>query len=259
MANAIIVNLIEKNIIITDNLYVYDMDKEKCRLLSKRGVKVSNDSAELCCSCDIIFLAVKPQNYPEVLAEIKDSINDEKILVSIAAGISIQLIQSLAGKECKVVRTMPNTPLLLGCGATAMCKSENVTDSEFETIKGYFDASGITEMIPEERMNEIISVNGSSPAYIYLFAKAVADYAENNGIDRSAAIRLFAKTLEGSARMITESEKSLDELITMVCSPGGTTLKAVETFKKRSFEETVAAAMEACTKRAEELSAVNTP
>ena len=128
-----------------------------------------------------------------------------------------------------------------------------MTDSEFEEVSRLFSASGIVENLPEESMNAVISVNGSSPAYVYLFAKAVIDSAVAQGIERKAAKRLIIQTLKGSAKMLDESGMEPDELIKMVASPGGTTLAALNSFSDDDFEKVIDNAMMACTTRAGEL------
>ena len=148
---------------------------------------------------------------------------------------------------------MPNTPLLLKKGATALCPSENITDENKKTVYEMFAGSGVCEYISEEHMNEIIAVNGSSPAYIYLFAKAMADYAQSCGIDYDKAMNLVCATLEGSAAMLRESGDSADVLIEKVSSKGGTTIAALEKLREHNFYEAVLDGMAACTKRAEEL------
>ncbi|MER2149894.1 MAG: pyrroline-5-carboxylate reductase dimerization domain-containing protein, partial [Ruminococcus sp.] len=137
---------------------------------------------------------------------------------------------------------------------TALCPSENIGAEDRELVYRMFAGSGVCEYIDETHMNEIIAVNGSSPAYIYLFAKAMADYAESCGIGREQAMNLICATLEGSAAMLRDSGDSADVLIEKVSSKGGTTIAALEQLRAHGFAEGVTAAMEACTKRAEELS-----
>ena len=148
---------------------------------------------------------------------------------------------------------MPNTPLLLSQGATAMCRSQGVTDEMFETVEEFFSSCGTVSELEESQMNAVISVNGSSPAYFYLFAKAMLDNAEKQGIAKEVALPMIAQTLIGSAGMLVYSGKTPDELIEMVSSPGGTTLEALNVFYQHDLEKIVDEAMLACTKRAEEL------
>lgn len=253
MATAIIGSLMSQNGGNADFINVFDLDSEKCDIMSKKGINIKASVAEVMLDSNIIVLAVKPQNYPEVLEELKSQVTKDKVFVSIAAGISISYVQNLLNCKCPVVRVMPNTPLLLGKGASALCPSENISDEDKEIVYNMFAGSGVCEYISEEHMNEIISVNGSSPAYIYLFAKAMADYAAECGIEYDKAMNLICATLEGSAKMLRESGDSADTLIKKVSSKGGTTIAALDCLDSLGFYDAVKKGMAACTKRAEEL------
>lgn len=252
MATAIIRGLIAQNVN-GDNINVFDVSAEKLEEISKLGVNALASSADVVNSSDIIVLAVKPQNYAEVLEALKPVVNTGKTFVSIAAGISIGYVQKALGCECPVVRVMPNTPLLLKKGASALCPSDNISDEDRDIVYKMFSGSGVCEYITEDHMNEIIAVNGSSPAYIYLFAKAMADYAVSVGIDYDKALTLICTTLEGSAAMLRESGDTPDVLIQKVSSKGGTTIEALNKLREHGFTEAITDAMKACTKRAEEL------
>ena len=253
MAGAIIGGIVKNKITSPEKLGVYDINTQQCERFAQLGLHVFPSTREAAQFADIIFLSVKPQNYDEVLDSLSKFVNGAKIFVSIAAGISTSYIKSRIGFDCKVVRVMPNTPLLLGCGATAMCSAEPVSAEEFAFVKGIFAAGGAVEELPEDKMNAVIAVNGSSPAYVYLFAKAVINEAVSQGIGADTAKALICKTLEGSAKMLMESGKEPDELITMVSSKGGTTLKALEALYEHGFEAALSDAMKRCTQRAEEL------
>ncbi len=253
MATAIINGIISNKASLPENLNVFDLDAEKISLMQEKGVNTLADSQAVVTNSHIIVLAVKPQNYAEVLQEIKAVTDESKIFVSIAAGISIAYIREQLGLNCPVVRVMPNTPLLLGKGASALCPSENISDEDFTTVKNMFALSGTVEVIEEANMNEIISVNGSSPAYVYLFAKVMADYAKSCGIDYDKAMNLICATLEGSAEMLRNSGDDAETLIQKVSSKGGTTIAALNKLREYNFEEAVTEAMKACTNRAEEL------
>jgi pyrroline-5-carboxylate reductase len=139
-------------------------------------------------------------------------------------------------------------------GATALSRLSGVTDEEFSFVKQIFECSGVVAEIPADKMNEIICINASSPAFIYLFAKSFTDYAAKTSIDEAAAKLLFSQALIGSAKMITDSGYTVDELIKMVSSPGGTTLAGLSALYDGNLAETVMDACERCTKRAYELS-----
>lgn len=253
MATAIIKGLISQYSGKSDFINVFDLSSQKCDIMKDMGANVFKSCAEVIENSSIIVLAVKPQNYAEVLGSVKDVISIDKTVVSIAAGISISYVQNMLGCNCPVVRVMPNTPLLLKKGASALCPSENISDEDRDIVYNMFAGSGVCEYITEEHMNEIIAVNGSSPAYVYLFAKAMADYAENCGIDYKQAMNLICAVFEGSAAMLRDSGDSADALIEKVSSKGGTTIAALERLKEHGFYEAILDAMDACTKRAEEL------
>lgn len=253
MATAIVNGLIKNKVCDCSNINIFDLDAEKLKLMNDKGVNTLNNANELTKNSDIIVLAVKPQNYSEVLEEIKPSVNEKKVIVSIAAGISRKYVTDMLGCACPCVRVMPNTPLLLGMGATAVSPSENISKEDFEIVYNMFALSGVCEILDESKMNTVIAVNGSSPAYIYLFAKAMADYAKEQGIDEKAAMNLICATLKGSAEMLENSGDTPEMLIKKVSSKGGTTIAALDTLEKFNFYDGIKAAMDSCTKRAEEL------
>lgn len=252
MATAIIKGLISANQT-AENLCVYDVDAQKLELMTELGVAALGSGNEVVENSDIIVLAVKPQSYAQVLEPLGKSVDMSKVFVSIAAGISIKYVRSALGVDCPVVRVMPNTPLLLKKGATALCPSENISEDDKQTVYEMFANSGVCEFLTEDKMNTVIAVNGSSPAYIYLFAKTMADYAQSVGIDYDAAMNLICATLEGSAAMLKESGDAPETLIEKVSSKGGTTIAALDKLRELGFTDSVTQAMQACTQRAEEL------
>lgn len=235
-------------------LFAYDPDNSKIEALAQYGVEACTGEADLTEKCSYIFLAVKPQVIEGIIEAAATAVTPEKVLVSIAAGISDEFIVSKTIPEAKVILVMPNTPLLLGEGASAISRNDKVTDEEFDVILGVFRSCGKAAVVPKDKMKEIIAVNGSSPAFIYLYAKGFIDYAESVGIDKAAAAELFSQSLIGSAKMITDSGYTIDELIKMVSSPGGTTLAGLDRLYEGDLEVTVKKCCESCTKRAYELS-----
>lgn len=235
-------------------IYAFDTDAAKLSELEKKGVKALSSGGEVCEKCKYVFLAIKPQIFDTVLPQIAPHITEENVIVSIAAGITEEYIISSTIPNAHAVIVMPNTPFLLGEGATALAKGKFTSDEEFETVKNIFCTGGIAEVVPMDKMKEIIAINGSSPAFIYLYAKGFTEYAQSVGIDSDAALRLFAQSLIGSAKMLTESGKTVDELIKMVSSPGGTTLAGLDGLYEGKLTETVMDCCGRCTKRAYELS-----
>lgn len=252
MAGAIVKSLLQKKVASPADLAVYDHHSAHYAAFETLGVRGAADLRALLAFADVIVLSVKPQNYADVLEELRGHMQG-KIVVSIAAGISSAFIRQRLGEDAKVVLAMPNTPLLLGEGATALCPCPPISDADYKRVRRIFEAGGAVQDLPEEQMAAVISVSGSSPAYIYLFAKAVIDDAVRQGIDAGVAKALICQTLIGSARMLMESGKTPDELIQMVSSKGGTTIAALEAMRAGGFEQAVADGMEQCTRRAREL------
>ncbi|MGI5959466.1 MAG: pyrroline-5-carboxylate reductase [Massiliimalia sp.] len=250
MATAIIKGYISQS---TDEIWAYDIDSAKVDSLASMGVKPSQDLAEMANQMDYLFLCVKPQNFTDVLAVLKGHLRPETVIVSIAAGITSSYLKKELGENTKIVRVMPNTPLLLGCGASALSQVEPCGQEEFQFVCHIFQSSGSIAVIPESKMNEIITINGSSPAYLYLIAQYFVEYGEQQGIDSKTALELFANTMTGTAKMILESGRSLDELIAMVSSKGGTTLAGLASLREDQLRQTIFHACDACTKRAYEL------
>lgn len=252
MAFAIISGLAESG---GHSLNAYDIDPRRLSALSGLRVAPAASAGELLDRSDVVFLCVKPQSFTQVAGEAVRSgvpISD-KLFVSIMAGIPARRIQEALGAR-RVIQVMPNTPLMLGQGATALCRTPEVTDEQYAFVRGVFMLLGTVADLEPAQMNAVVSVNGSSPAYVYLFVKAVMEGARRQGIDTETAKSLICQTLKGAAEMVMKSGSTPDELIRMVSSPGGTTLAALEVLDRRDISGIIIEAMEACTRRAEELS-----
>lgn len=209
------------------------------------GIKVTADNKEVA-KADIVLLAVVPSVYPAVIEEIKDIINEDTIIWTIAAGITIEEMEAQFGKKVKIVRTMPNTPAQVGAGVTGVTPNANVTEEDLEIIRKCIEATGIMEIIPESLMDGIVPVTGSSPAFIFMLINAMADGAVREGFPRKQAIRLAAQTVMGSAKMVLETGKHPEELKDEVCTPGGITIELVKKMEEFGFRNAVLEGMEAC-------------
>lgn len=254
MAFAIIGGLTNKDSALCvplEDVILFDANKAQYDKFAD-GFTVAENIKEAVEKGDIIILAVKPQNYPDVLAEISGINLSDKVIISIAAGISTDYICSKIG-ECAIVRAMPNTPLLVGKGVTALCHNDRVSNESFELIEQVFAASGITFRLDESDMNKICAVTGSSPAYVFLMIKSICDGAKAQGIESEDIYKSVCSMVIGSATLALVSDKTPDELIRMVCSPKGTTEQAMRVFEEENLHDTVIKAMDACTKRADEL------
>ncbi len=232
-------------------ILAFDVNSER---LSQLPVTPCATESEVVGKCRYVLLAVKPQVLGNVLDAVVSAVKPETVFISICAGISAEFIrEKLGSPNAKVITVMPNTPMMLGFGASAMARDEKITHEEFDFAKKVISSCGLAVEIPMDKMKEIICVNGSSPAFIYLFAKGFLDYAASVGIASNAALELFSASLIGSAKMLTESGMTVDELIKQVSSPGGTTIAGLEKLYDGDIVGDVDAACKACTVRAYEL------
>ena len=254
MATAIIGGLIENAGISPNEIIASDASEAALEKISAgRGCDTTTDNCTVAENAKVLFLSVKPQYYETVINDIKGSLAGEQIIVTIAPGKTLAWLTERLGSNVKLVRTMPNTPALVGEGITGVCKNELVSDSEFEYILSLLGSFGLAEPIPESLMDACVSVSGSSPAYVFMFIEAMADAAVADGMPRSQAYRFAAQAVLGSARMVLETGKHPGELKDMVCSPGGTTIEAVRVLEEKGFRSSVMEAMKACTAKAKGL------
>lgn len=253
MGQAILGGILRKNLWKAGDVYLYDPFPDQTRAFEKLGCHAVPSEEELCKKAEIIFLCVKPQKMEEALNALRPAVTGDKLFVTIAAGISTGFIQKVLGGQYKVIRFMPNTPLLIGLGAAAYCYKPPVSDAEAKMIEGIFAALGVVERLDESKLSPVTAVNGSAPAYIYYVIEAMQRYALSQGIDEKQAKRLVCATVIGAASMALQSEESLQTLIDRVTSPGGTTLEAMKVLKQEKMDEIIIKAMGECTRRAFEL------
>lgn len=237
-----------------DDIYIYDVDQIRADKLAKdTGVRLAKDNEQLAADCDYIVVAIKPPYVKCVLEEIKGSITDAKVLVSVAVGITIKTLKGVLGENVKVVRTMPNLPVMVGEGMTLVCFDNIVNDSEKAFVNSLFEGSGKVAELEERLMSQVTSLTGSSPAYVFMMIEAMADGAVLQGIPRKLSYRLASQAILGAAKMVLETGAHPAELKDQVCSPAGTTIAAVKTLEENAFRHILIDAMEKCTLRALEI------
>lgn len=257
MGSAIVRGFTAGGVVQAGSIRVFDKCSANYQSLQQLGVQTVESIDEAVSDVDYIFLCVKPKDVSSVVSECCRASNYKRssVFVSIAAAVPISLICEAAGEDVPVIRTMPAMPMLIGEGAIAVCKNDLVDNKVFAYICRLFSSIASVSVMDEVLLNPIISVNGSSPAYVYLFVKAMLEGAVKQGVPEDQALPLILQTIIGSAKMIEKSSCSLDEQISRVCSPGGTTLEAMKVLQESDFVSSVQEAMEACTKRANEISA----
>lgn len=253
MGNALIQGIILSEIIKAKDIIVIDKDKDKEDIIvSQLKVKKAKNLQELATSADYILLAVKPHDVSSVMEEISALDIKNKVIISIAAGVTMESINNYK-KSLRVVRVMPNTPALVGEGMSAICYERMVKKEDREFITRVFESVGMVIEVDESQMNAITALSGSSPACAFMFIEAMADAGVRMGLQRETSVMIAAQAVLGSARMVLETGVHPGQLKDMVCSPAGTTIEAVYTLEKRGFRGTVMKAMGECFERAEEL------
>ena len=251
MASAIVKGVAGSGKIDAHSIYVSDKDTAKLDALANQtGVNVSGNNSEVYKNSDVIIFAVKPNVYPIVLDEASKSGGiGEKLIISIAPGISTKTIEGYFDMGAHVVRTMPNTPAMVGEGMSVLCRGTNVSDEQFDTANMIFSCIGKTAELGENMMDAVVAISGSSPAYVFMLIEAMADAGVQSGLARSVSYELAAQSVLGSAKMVLDTKKHPGELKDMVCSPGGTTIDAVAALEKKGFRSAIIEAMDVCTKK----------
>jgi len=258
MAEAMIKGLISAGFVEAKSIFVSDVVPDRLEFLhSEYKVKTTSNNRELVEKSDILILAVKPQVVKKVIENIRDLIDAKKLLVSIAAGVSIATILTVlkTGQDRKynVVRTMPNTPALVQEGVTAIAAGEDVSKLDIQIAHRLFEAVGKTVDVDEVHMDAVTGLSGSGPAYIFMIIEALSDAGVKMGLSRDVANTLTIQTVLGSAKLAWESKKHPGELKDMVTSPGGTTISGLHTLEAGGLRTTLMNAVQAATKRSIEL------
>lgn len=217
------------------------------------GVKVCESAAALAEWCDVFMVAVKPKDVAGVVSQAAPHLNGGRLLVSIAAGLTISDLAAMLGREEGIVRVMPNTPARVGEGMSALCRGAGVPDEAFAQVMQIFEGVGFAEEVPEGMMDAVVGVSGSSPAFVYMFIEALADGAVLEGMPRAQAVRFAAQTVLGSAKMVLETGEHPGALKDAVCSPGGTTIEGVRLLESAGFRSAVIDAVAAAAEKSKSM------
>lgn len=252
MATAIISGLISSGVL-PSQIIVSDKNNDTLnKLASDFSVITTASNIEVSEKSEYLFICVKPNIVKLVADEIKNAINSETVIVSIVAGRSIAVLESLFGNEKKIIRVMPNTPAQVGEGMSAVC-SNKAAAKDLDTVVDVFNKLGKCEKVPENLFDTVTAVSGSSPAYVFMMIEAMADGAVQGGMPRELAYTFAAQAVLGSAKMVLETGIHPGALKDMVCSPGGTTIDAVASLESDGFRNAVIKAMEVCREKSSKL------
>lgn len=250
MGEAIISGIIKSGLTKSEQIIASDVSATVLKNLeSKYGISTSTDNIQIAEKSDVLFLAVKPVYLDEVIDQISDNVRDGTVVVSIAAGQSMDNIENMFGRPMKLVRVMPNTPALVHEGMAAICHTPKVSAKEINVILHIFRSIGKAEILNESLMDVFTAISGSSPAYVYIFIEAMADAAAAEGMPRQQAYAFAAQAVLGSAKMVLETGEHPGVLKDKVCSPGGTTIEAVCSLEADGFRSSVISAVRKCAEK----------
>lgn len=232
-----------------DIIFHSNTEEKMKRVSTELNIQVAQSNGAVLEHAKYIILAIKPQMFDKVLSEISSFVTSEHIFISLAPGYSIGQLSDMLGTK-KIVRTMPNTPALVGEGMTGVSYLDNeLTEDEKKLVNDIFSSVGKMKVVDEKYMDSVVCASGSSPAYVFMFMEALADSVVKCGLPRKEAYDFVAQTVLGAAKLMIETEKHPGELKDMVCSPGGTTIAGVEALEKNGLRKALFEATEACYKK----------
>ena len=236
-----------------ENVGVTDRSFDKAESIAQEtGVRHFESIADCVKNCKYVVFSIKPQVYENVVDEIRKFVDDSKIIISLAPNVSIEMLNGMFGKNVRVVRLMPNTPALVGEGMTGYCYDDALFNEEEKTfLADLFNSFGKAVKGSEKIMSAVVCASGSSPAYVFMFIEALADSVVKYGMSRDDAYTFVAQTVLGSAKMVLESGEHPGVLKDRVCSPGGTTIRAVEKLEECGLRNALFKATEACYNKCE--------
>lgn len=223
------------------------------RFAEATGARTTDDNSRAIAQCGVLFLAVKPQQLPAVLAELGQLPTGNLLIVSIAAGVRLATLTDALGPAARLVRVMPNTPCLVGEGASAFCLGGAATPDDAARVKELLESVGVAYQVEEKLMDAVTGLSGSGPAYVYMMIEALSDGGVRAGLPRAVATALAAQTLLGAARMVLATGEHPGVLKDRVASPGGTTIAGIEALEEHGLRASLMAAVAAATRRSQEL------
>jgi pyrroline-5-carboxylate reductase len=254
MAEALVKGLLRANVAEPREIICSDRSEDRGPILTQRyGVRFTRSNKEATIAADIVVLSVKPQVMNKLLDEISPVLTDKKLVISIAAGVPIAAIERKVGHGVRIIRTMPNTPALVGAGATALSAGEHATEEDLHQARALFDAIGKSVVVDEVLLDAVTGLSGSGPAYIFLIIEALSDAGVKVGLARTTAQELAAQTVLGSAKLLIETGEHPGRLKDQVTSPGGTAIAGLHTLEAGGLRTTLMDAVEAATTRSKEL------
>ncbi|MDP4083750.1 MAG: pyrroline-5-carboxylate reductase [Bacillota bacterium] len=238
MAEALISGIVKNNLLDSKNIWVTNKTDEKKlkNLHHKYGVTITYDLDSLFNQAETVVLAMKPKDALAAIQKIRGHLTNQMLIISVLAGISVNTIETLAGKSLSIARAMPNTSAAVGKSATAIAVNTFVSSTQLEMIRSLFDTVGLTTFVNEEQLDAVTGLSGSGPAYIYYLVEAMENSAVEIGLERQIAKELIVQTLVGAAEMLKSTTKSSSKLRQEVTSPGGTTEAGIRILEENKVQ-----------------------
>lgn len=251
MAAALIKGLLHSKLVDAEHIVVSDVKPERLeQLRAAHGIRTTADNHELVRGVDVLVIAVKPQIVDKALGAIGQEVSAQTLVISVAAGVPIEALESRLASGTRCIRAMPNTPAIVLAGATAIAAGTHATDADMATAKRLFDAVGKTAVLDETLLDAVTGLSGSGPAYVMLIIEALADGGVKMGLHRDTALLLAAQTVYGSAKLLLETGEHPGRLKDQVTSPGGTAIAGLHTLESGALRKTLIDAVEAASLRA---------
>lgn len=254
MATALAKGFIHAELVAPAQVIASDISEAACAAFAKEtGTKTTGSNREIVKFAEVLILAVKPDQVPAALDDVREQITEKHLLMSIAAGVTLAKLEGALGKAARVIRVMPNTPALVGASATGFAPGKSATGADAELAKKLFGAVGMAFQVKEYLLDAVTGLSGSGPAYVYLFIESLSDGGVASGLPRDVATKLAAQTVLGAARMVLETGHHPGALKDMVTSPGGTTIEGLHELEKGKLRGTVISAVRAATEKSKKL------
>lgn len=254
MAGALIRGLVRTATVPADQIIAADPDAARRQALEDElDIRTSGDNAEAIQESSVVILATKPQVFAEILPGVAAALQPDTLLISVAAGIPTRMLERALPAGARVVRTMPNTPALVGAGATAIAAGSQATEEDLELAENLFRSVGVSVRVPESQLDAVTGLSGSGPAYVFAMIEALRDAGMREGLSEEDALKLSSQTVFGASRLLRDTKEPPGVLRERVTSPGGTTRAGLDALEAGGFSEAIIGAVRAATRRSVEL------
>jgi pyrroline-5-carboxylate reductase len=254
MAAALLRGLIDTGRVTAGQIVASDPDLERLRSHeSELGIRTTSSNVDALGAADIAVLATKPQTFRDLLPEVASALRPETLVISIAAGMPSETIEGALPLGTRVVRTMPNTPALVGAGVTAIAGGSHATAADLDLAERLFESVGVVVRVAESQLDAVTALSGSGPAYVFAMIEGLRDAGVREGLPASVALELASRTVYGAARLLLEGDEAPETLRERVTSPGGTTRAGLDALEAAGFSEAIAGAVRAAARRSVEL------